>query len=52
MIRPCFSVDWSKAPKTDLWGCAGWLVGMVALAAINAAVIYGIVKVVRWAWEG
>lgn len=52
MITPCFAVDWSKAPRRDLAGCVGWLVGIAALIAINAGVIYGIVRVVRWAWEG
>lgn len=49
MIRPAFKLNLDGIPG-DFWGCFGWVVGSILVLVINAAVIYGIVKLVRWAW--
>lgn len=50
MIKPRFAVDLDDIP-VDRWGCLGWILGSVLAVVGNAALIYGIVKLVRWAWE-
>jgi hypothetical protein len=36
--------------RIDWAGVAGWVSGVMVLILINAAVVYGVVKLIRWSW--